>query len=92
MKIVTICGCGLGTCFVLKFTTEKAARELNISATVIPSDIGSCALEEADLYLAPYGLNTEAGGTGRLKITAIRNVVSVSEVKAALQRALAGNG
>lgn len=88
MKIVTLCGCGLGTCFVLKFTAEKAVKELNIQATIIPSDIGSCRLEKADLYLAPYGLSTALGAGEDLRIVSIRNVVSVPEIKTAIQNVL----
>lgn len=88
MKIVTLCGCGLGTCFVLKFTAEKAVKELNIKATIVPSDVGSCSGEKADLFLVPYGLESPPGMRENMKIIAIRNVVSVSEVKSAIEKAL----
>ena len=88
MKIVTLCGCGLGTCFILKFTAEKAVRELGLQAAVVPSDIGSFGLEKADLYLAPYGLDSPLGLHKDTEIIAIRNVVSVPEVKSAIEKAL----
>lgn len=88
MKIVTLCGCGLGTCFILKFTAEKAARELGLKASVVPSDIGSCALEKADLFLAPFGLDSPPGMGKNIEIIAIRNIVSVPEVKSAIEKAL----
>ena len=88
MKIITLCGCGLGTCFVLKFTAEKAAKELNLQALITPSDIGSSGLEQADLYLVPYGLNSALCVRGSGKVVSIRNVVSVAEVKAAIQNVL----
>lgn len=90
MKIVTLCGCGLGTCFILKFTAEKALRELGIRATIVPSDTGSCHTEHADLYLAPYGLDTTVLDDAA-NIVAIRNVVSVPEVRDAIEKNLNGN-
>lgn len=88
MRIITLCGCGLGTCFVLKLTAEKALRELGMTATVVPCDIGSSASERADLFLAPIGLNPSQGLSGEAHLVAVRNVVSVPEVKAAILRAL----
>lgn len=85
MRIVTLCGCGLGTCFILKFTAEKAAHELGIQAEVVPSGISSCNIEEADLYLAPFGLDTGSVGSNA-PIETIRNVISTEEVKQAIQK------
>lgn len=89
MKIVTLCGCGLGTCFILKFAAEKAVKELGIQATIVPSDISSYNVEEADLYLVPFGLDTGAVDK-HIPIVPIRNVVSVTEVKEAIRNALLG--
>lgn len=84
MKIVTLCGCGLGTCFILKFTAERAARELGLSVEVVPSSISSCDIEPADLYLAPYGLDAR-GVMPSAPVAMIRNVVSTEEIKRAIQ-------
>lgn len=89
MKIVTLCGCGLGTCFILKFSAEKAVRELGIQATIVPSDITSCSTETADLYLAPFGLEVETMDRST-PIIMVKNVLSVAEVKEAIQNALQG--
>lgn len=83
MRIVTLCGCGLGTCFILKFTAEKAVRELGIQASVIPGGISSYEIEDADLYLIPYGLDATAIGRKGL-VVAIHSVVSTEEVRQAI--------
>lgn len=85
MKIITLCGCGLGTCFVLKFTAEKAVQRLRLDARILPRDLNSFHPEEADLYLIPYGLKAapvEQCG----KVVAIRDVLSVDEVCNAINR------
>ena len=41
MKIVTVCGMGIGTSVLLKMNTEKALRTLGIDADVEAADIGT---------------------------------------------------
>ena len=80
MKIVTICGCGLGTCFILKLTTEKALEALGIKAEVVPCDLGCAQSEQGDIYIAPYGMENEFVMHEQACI-AIKNVICVEEVK-----------
>lgn len=91
MKIVTLCGCGLGTCFILKFTAEQALNKLGITAEVIPCGIENGSVEKADLYLVPYGLEYSLGVDSSSKVAAIRNVLSVQEVGDAI-KCLLGRG
>lgn len=91
MKIVTLCGCGLGTSYILKITAERALREIGMNACIVPCDIGSCSSEKADLYLAPYGLNSPLGVTEHMHIVAIHNIVSVPEVRTAIEALLSSD-
>lgn len=88
MKIVTLCGCGLGTCFILKFTAEKALERLGRTAEIIPCSIGSCSTEHADLYLAPSGLDITPKNVSEGCVVAIRNVLSIDEVVCAIEQYL----
>ena len=88
MKIVTLCGCGLGTCFILKFTAEKALERLGLIAEIVPCSIGSCSTEHADLYLAPSGLDTSPMDVSEGYVAAIRNVLSTDEVVYAIEQYL----
>lgn len=83
-----MCGCGLGTCFILKFTAEKALEKMEISAEIIPGGIGSCSIEHADLYLAPSGLDTSLMDIPEAYVVAIRNVLSTEEVALAIEKYL----
>lgn len=87
MKIVTLCGCGLGTSLLLKFTAEKAVNELGIQAEIIPEAIGNCDHYDADLYLMPLGLDLEWGDRS-CRVVSIRNAISVSEVRSAIEACL----
>lgn len=48
MKIVTICGAGIGSSGVLKVNAERVLRKLDIEATVVAADIASVREVAAD--------------------------------------------
>jgi PTS system ascorbate-specific IIB component len=48
MKIVAICGVGVGTSGILKVNAERALARLGIEADVTASDIGSLAVSATD--------------------------------------------
>mgnify|MGYP002781064776 CR=1 FL=1 len=48
MKIVTICGAGIGTSGILKVNAERALQRLGLSATVVAADIASVTRVAAD--------------------------------------------
>ena len=41
MKILAVCGMGLGTSLILRMNAEKALKQLGIEADVEVSDMGS---------------------------------------------------
>jgi PTS system ascorbate-specific IIB component len=48
MKIVAICGAGIGSSAILKVNTERALTRLGIEADVTAADIASVAVAAAD--------------------------------------------
>lgn len=48
MKILAVCGFGVGSSMVLKMTIDKVCNELGIDATVENTDITSAQSTEAD--------------------------------------------
>lgn len=88
MKIITLCGCGLGTCFLLKFTVEKVLAKHGVSAQVTPCDLGSAPLEYADIYVFPQGLETKGTLSPGAKFVEIENVIDEVEIEAKLTRYL----
>lgn len=48
MKIVTICGAGIGSSGILKVNAERVLRKLDIDATVVAADIHSVQEVAAD--------------------------------------------
>lgn len=51
MKIVAICGAGIGTSGILKVNAERALARLGIEADVSASDVASLAVSAADAQI-----------------------------------------
>ncbi len=48
VKIVTICGAGIGSSAILKVNTERVLRRLDLDAEVVAADLASVAEVAAD--------------------------------------------
>lgn len=81
MKIVTLCTCGLGTCFILKVKTEEVLAGLGLSWEVVPCDLSSSQMEQADLYLVPYGMDVDLISMRKIPVIMIHDVVNTEEIR-----------
>jgi PTS system ascorbate-specific IIB component len=89
MKIVTVCGMGIGTSVLLKMNAEKALRALGVDADVEAADIGTArgAARTAQIVLTSADLVEELGEVPA-KVIVINNFTSVDEVTQKLAPAL----
>ncbi len=81
MKIVTVCGMGIGTSVLLKMNTEKALRALGVDGDVEAADIGTArgAARTADIVFTSADLVEEIGQVPA-RVIVIKNFTSVDEV------------
>lgn len=81
MKIVAVCGMGIGTSVLLKMNAEKALRELDVDADVEAADIGTArgAARTADIVLTSDELAPEIGEVPA-KVVIIDNFTDVKEI------------
>lgn len=81
MKIVTVCGMGIGTSVLLKMNTEKVLRQLDVDAEVEAADIGVARgmARTADVVLTSADLADELGETSA-KVIVINNFTSIAEI------------
>lgn len=88
MKIVAVCGMGIGTSVILKMNTEKALGRLGWDADVEVADIGTArgAAATADVVVTSQELADELGGV-RCPVVVIQNFMSVDEIAAKLSAA-----
>jgi PTS system ascorbate-specific IIB component len=91
MKIITLCGCGLGTCFILKFIVEKALKRMGVEAEVEPCDLSNAALGNADIYVFPQGLRADEDLPERAHCIEIYNVIDDQEIENKLKKYLKAN-
>lgn len=89
MKIVAVCGMGIGTSVLLKMNAEKALRALNVDADVEAADIGTArgAARMANLVLTSAELVEEIGDVPT-EVIVIKNFTDVNEITEKLSQFL----
>jgi PTS system ascorbate-specific IIB component len=89
MKIVAVCGMGIGTSVLLKISADKVLRSLDIEATVEATDVASIrkVSSDAQIILTTPDLVNQLTGL-RAEIIAIEHVFDLDELSAKLSKAL----
>lgn len=78
MKIITVCGLGVGTSLILKMTVESALNNLERDADVEHKDMGTLKGTSFDLLVTTKGFQNEFSDIDN--VIYIDNVVGVEEV------------
>lgn len=89
MKILAVCGMGLGSGLLLRMQAEKALKELGIAADVEVSDVGTARAlaTNADLILTSEELAGQLG-TVKPKVVTISNFIDLREMVMKLKAAI----
>jgi len=89
MKIVAICGVGVGTSAILKVNAERALARLGLEADVTASDAAhvQAAAEDAQVILSSPELVSHIGKTFA-DVVVINNYFDIEEISEKLQKAL----
>lgn len=90
MKILAVCGNGLGTSFILSMNVNKALKELNIDAECKNMDLASAKTEVADYYIGTPEIMEQLQDGSRKTINII-NMVSAEEIQKALTSHILGD-
>jgi len=89
VKIVTICGAGIGTSGILKVNAERALQRLGLTATVVAADIESVARVAANAQVILTSAEfVEAIGPTRADVIVIENYFDGEELAGKLEAAL----
>jgi PTS system ascorbate-specific IIB component len=89
MKIVTICGAGIGSSGILKVNAERVLRKLDIDATVVAADIASLGQVAADAQVILTSAEfVEAIGKTFADVIVIENYFDTAELTQKLDAAL----
>ena len=90
MRIVCVCGFGMGSSLILKISVEKAMSELGISCDIEHWAAGTMQGMNYDIVVASEDLKDEL--EGRNNVVFVKNVVKVDGVKEALKNYLKSTG
>jgi PTS system ascorbate-specific IIB component len=89
MKIVTICGAGIGSSGILKVNAERVLRKLDLDATVVAADLASLHAVAADAQVILTSPEFVAAiGKTFAHVVVIENYFDTAELTARLQEAL----
>jgi PTS system ascorbate-specific IIB component len=89
VKIVAICGAGIGTSGILKVNAERVLGRLGISATVVACDLDSLASEVDDAQVILTGSEfVTAIGKTTADVIVVDNYFDTEELTEKLKRAL----
>jgi PTS system ascorbate-specific IIB component len=89
MKILAVCGMGLGTSLILRMNAEKALKQLGIDGEVEVSDMGSARAlaATADVILTSEELAEQLGPV-KSKVVTISNFIDLNETVTKLKAAI----
>jgi PTS system ascorbate-specific IIB component len=89
MKIVAICGAGIGTSGILKVNAERVLHRLGIEAVVVAADLDSLAAEPDDAQVILTGPEfVDAIGKTFADVIVVENYFDTEELTQKLQRSL----
>ncbi len=89
MKIVTICGAGIGSSGILKVNAERVLQRLGLTATVVAADIASVGRVAADAQVILTSAEfVEAIGPTRADVVVIENYFDTGELSTKLEAAI----
>ncbi|AHN72663.1 hypothetical protein CF65_02568 [Aggregatibacter actinomycetemcomitans HK1651] len=78
MKIMAVCGSGLGSSFMMEMNAKKALAKLGIDAEVNHTDLESVTVNDADVFIMASDI-AESSSIPVEKIVVVKNIVSVGE-------------
>lgn len=90
MKILAVCGFGVGTSLLLRMSIESACSQLGISAEVENVDVTSVSGLSADLIMSSAEIAGELSGIS-IPVVVVNNFMDLGEIKDKLQKQLSNN-
>lgn len=92
LKIITVCGFGVGSSLVLKMQLDDLLRARNINAEVTPSDITSAAGEVCDMIFTSQEFAQQLSQTTAVPVYAVRDFLDKEQLDKILSQALEAYG
>ncbi|WP_431221591.1 PTS sugar transporter subunit IIB [Serratia sp. L9] len=84
MKIMAICGSGLGSSFMVEMNIKKVLKKMNIEAEVEHSDLSSATPGAADIFVMAKDIANSASVPDN-QLVVISNIIDINELEAKLR-------
>lgn len=88
MKIMAVCGSGLGSSFMVEMNIKKVLKKLNIQAEVSHSDLSSATFDAADVFVMTKDIASSSGLPAD-KLIILNNIIDINDLEAKLVEYLA---
>jgi len=84
MKIMVVCGNGLGSSFIMEMNVKKALAEMGKTAEVDHTDLTSARTVQANIYIGAADIVGQLDDGSRTIVT-LENMMSIPEIKSKLE-------
>ncbi len=89
MKIMAVCGTGLGSSFMLEMNVKKVLKKLGIEAEVSHTDLASVTEGYADFFI----MSRDIAASARVSnVISLANIISLTEIEEKLTEAFKAKG
>lgn len=88
MKILAVCGFGVGSSMVLKMTLDKACRKLGVDIEVENTDITSARGASCDAIFTSFDLADSLRKIVQVPVFPIKRYMNIEEVTESLKKLL----
>lgn len=78
MKIMAVCGHGIGSSFMMEMNIKKALKKLGVEAEVGHTDLASVTVNDADVFIMGRDI-AESSSLPADRVIVMKNIVSVAE-------------
>jgi ascorbate PTS system EIIB component len=86
MKIITVCGMGLGSSLMLKMTVEKAMSQLGIECSIDHWDMGTIKGQKCDFIVTTESFRNNLSEMNN--VVYVKKMMDVSEAKEKISKYL----
>ncbi|WP_217550122.1 PTS sugar transporter subunit IIB [Pantoea sp. GbtcB22] len=84
MKIMAVCGAGLGSSFMMEMNIKKVLKKLEVTAEVEHSDLGSVTSDLANVFIMGRDIAYSANLPSE-KVIVINNIIDIKELEEKLK-------
>ncbi|WP_018652156.1 PTS sugar transporter subunit IIB [Actinobacillus capsulatus] len=78
MKIMAVCGHGIGSSFMMEMNIKKALAKIGVEAEVGHTDLASVMPTDADVFVMAKDI-ASSSNIAEDKIIVVKNIISVNE-------------